>query len=114
MTECCQVTTTIDTREGAERLAALAVEAGLAACAQVQGPIASTYRWRGQIEHAAEWYCHFKTTRARLPDLERLLKTEHPYELPEIVAVAIAAGNPDYLAWIEDSVRVTSIPPKPA
>jgi len=107
MTACCQVTTTIDSREGAERLAALLVEEGLAACAQVIGPVASTYRWEGRVEQATEWYCHLKTTVARLPELEARLRAVHSYQVPEIIAVPISAGHSAYLAWIEDNVRPT-------
>lgn len=105
MTGCCQVTTTLDSREAADRLASLLVEARLAACAQVTGPVASTYRWQGRTEHAAEWSCALKTTLARLPALEARIRAEHPYQVPEIVAVPIVAGDPAYLAWIEDGVR---------
>lgn len=107
MTSCCQVTTTLDSREAADRLAALLVEARLAACAQVSGPVTSTYRWQGRVEHAVEWLCSLKTTLARLPALEARIRAEHPYRVPEIVAVPIAAGHPAYLKWIEDGVRDT-------
>ncbi|MGH7631289.1 MAG: divalent-cation tolerance protein CutA [Gemmatimonadales bacterium] len=105
MADCCQVTTTVATREDADRIAAALVEERLAACVQVAGPIASTYRWQGAVERAAEWYCHCKTTRARYPALEARLRALHPYQTPEIIAVPIVAGLPAYLAWIEDSVR---------
>jgi periplasmic divalent cation tolerance protein len=107
VTGCCQVTTTVDSREAADRLAALLVEARLAACAQVAGPVASTYRWQGRTDRATEWSCSLKTTLARLPALEARIRAEHPYQVPEIVAVPIVAGDPAYLAWIEDSVRET-------
>jgi periplasmic divalent cation tolerance protein len=107
MTACCQVTTTIDSRASAERLAALLVGERLAACAQVVGPVASTYWWQGRVEQATEWYCHLKTTFARLPELETRLKAVHSYQVPEIIAVPISAGHPAYLAWIEDTVRPT-------
>lgn len=107
MTGCCQVTTTLDSREAADRLAALLVDARLAACAQVTGPVASTYRWQGRIERAAEWSCSLKTTMTRLPALEARIRAEHPYQVPEIVAVPIVVGDPAYLAWIEDGVRDT-------
>ncbi len=99
------MTTTLDSREAADRLAALLVEARLAACAQVTGPVASTYRWQGRTERAVEWACTLKTTLARLPVLEARIRAEHPYQVPEIVAVPIVAGDPAYLAWIEDGVR---------
>jgi periplasmic divalent cation tolerance protein len=107
MTACCQVTTTVDSREAADRLAGLLVDERLAACAQVTGPITSTYWWQGRVERATEWACLLKTTVARLPALEARIRAEHPYQVPEIVAVPIVAGDPAYLAWIEDGVRPT-------
>ncbi|HEY8106630.1 MAG TPA: divalent-cation tolerance protein CutA [Gemmatimonadales bacterium] len=107
MTGCCQVTTAVDSREAAERLGALLVEARLAACAQITGPIVSIYRWQGRVEHATEWLCLLKTTVSRMPDLEARIRAEHSYQVPEIVAVPIVAGDPAYLAWIEDGVRDT-------
>ena len=75
-----------------------------AACAQVQGPIESTYRWEGQVERAAEWYCHLKTTREAVPGLRARLLELHPYDTPEIIALPIVDGDPGYLRWIEASV----------
>ena len=95
-----QVTTTIDARASADHLARSAVEARLAACGQVLGPVTSTYRWQGELETAQEWMVVFKTTAERYPALEAHLRTAHPYEVPEIVAVPVHGGNPDYLAWV--------------
>jgi periplasmic divalent cation tolerance protein len=85
------------------------VEEGLAACGQVAGPIGSTYRWEGRVETAAEWYCHLKTSAARLPEALARIRRLHPYEVPEIIAVPIVAGDPDYLRWVGASVT----PPGP-
>ncbi|MGE5927660.1 MAG: divalent-cation tolerance protein CutA [Gemmatimonadota bacterium] len=101
--ECVQVTTTLPSREAADRLAEELVGARLAACAQVVGPVASTYRWEGAVERAEEWYCHFKTTRARLGALADAIRARHSYELPEIVAVSLD-GSEDYLRWIAENV----------
>ena len=95
-----QVTVTAASKEEAERLAEDVVERRLAACAQVQGPIASTYRWEGRIEHAVEWYCHLKTIRARVAALELRVRELHSYRNPEIIALPIVAGSPEYLRWI--------------
>jgi periplasmic divalent cation tolerance protein len=105
VTTCCQVTTTLPDQATAERLAAAVVEERLAACAQVQGPISSTYRWEGSIERGTEWYCHLKTTERRLPALQARIGELHPYEVPEIIAVPILDGNADYLSWVEQNVR---------
>jgi periplasmic divalent cation tolerance protein len=101
--ECLLVTTTVDSREIAEQLAAALVDRRLAACAQVSGPVASIYRWRGTVNHASEWLCQLKTTRARLPALEAALDTLHPYDLPELTVVPLG-GSTAYLAWIEEAV----------
>lgn len=103
MAECLLVTTTVDNREIAEQLAAALVDRRLAACAQVSGPVASTYRWRGTVEHASEWLCQLKTTRGRLAALEAALDTLHPYDLPELTVVPLG-GSTAYLAWIEEAV----------
>lgn len=103
MAECLLVTTTVDSREIAEQLAAALVDRRLAACAQVSGPVASIYRWRGTVEYASEWLCQLKTTRARLPALEAALDTLHPYDLPELTVVPLG-GSTAYLAWIEEAV----------
>jgi periplasmic divalent cation tolerance protein len=105
VTGCCQVTTTLPDPSAADRLAHTLVGERLAACAQVSGPITSTYRWQGSIERANECYCHLKTTLDRLPALRERIRELHPYEVPEIIAVPITAGDPSYLKWIEESVR---------
>jgi periplasmic divalent cation tolerance protein len=56
------------------------------------------------VEKAAEWYCHLKTTAARVPALTSRIRELHPYETPEIIALPVVEGNPAYLRWIEDSV----------
>ncbi|MFE9570769.1 divalent-cation tolerance protein CutA [Streptomyces sp. NPDC006692] len=94
------VQTTTDSADKAAALARGAVEARLAACAQIAGPVTSVYRWAGDIETAQEWQVLFKTTAARYPDLERHLLAAHDYETPEIIATEVAAGSAAYLSWI--------------
>src|SRR5687768_17784549 len=101
---CCQVTTTLPDQPAAERIAATLVAERLVACAQVMGPVSSTYRWQGKVEHSGEWYCHLKTIQERLPELSRRIRELHPYEVPEIIALPIVGGDPGYLKWIEESV----------
>ncbi len=98
------MTTTLPDQASADRLAAVLVDERLAACAQVLGPVSSTYRWQGSTEHAMECYCHLKTTVARLPALKARIRELHPYEVPEVIAVPIIGGNPEYLRWIEEAV----------
>ena len=104
MAVCFQVTTTLPDEAAANQIAARLVEERLAACAQVLGPVSSTYRWKGRTEQAAEWYCNLKTTKTRLPALQKRIRELHPYEVPEIVAIQIQDGDADYLRWIEAEI----------
>jgi len=70
----------------------------------VHGPISSIYRWQGATERTTEWYCHLKTTAARLAALQARIGELHPYEVPEIISVPIYDGNADYLSWVAESV----------
>jgi periplasmic divalent cation tolerance protein len=108
MTAYLQVLTAVDTRERAQLLARLAVEARLAACAQVIGPITSTYWWQGRLETAEEFLCLVKTTGERYPELERAIREAHPYQVPEILATPVSAGLGAYLAWLDESTRESS------
>jgi periplasmic divalent cation tolerance protein len=105
MTDYIQVVTTTEHREDAERIARTLVERRLAACAQVSGPITSTYRWQGQIETAQEWQCRAKSRRDLYDEIEQAIRQAHPYEVPEILAMPIAAGSVDYLAWLDGEVK---------
>lgn len=105
MTGCCQVTTTWPDQTAADRAATTLVTERLAACAQVQGPLQSTYAWKGGQEQGQEWYCHLKTTTGRLGALQQRIRELHPYEVPEIIAVPIVGGDEDYLRWIRSELE---------
>ncbi len=102
--EHLQVTTTAGTEEEAERIGAALVERRFAACVQVIGPIASRYRWQGEVERATEWLCVAKTSAARYDEIEAAIRELHSYEEPEIIATPIVAGSPGYLEWIRQAV----------
>ncbi len=105
MGEYIQVTTTIDSREGAQRIAERLLEEKLAACVQISGPITSSYWWKGERESAREWSCTAKSTAARYPQIERAIREVHGYEEPEILATAVVFGSDGYLRWIRDTVQ---------
>lgn len=105
MDDCVQVITTVDSRSKADELARLAVERRLAACAQVTGPIDSTYWWNGAVDTASEWQVLYKTTAARTEALIAMVRSEHPYETPEVIATPIVGGNPAYLDWVRAETR---------
>lgn len=88
----------------ARRLAGLLVEARLAACVNILPGLTSVYRWQGAVESAEEALLVIKTDAAHYPALEETLQREHPYELPEVVAVSIAAGSTRYLEWLHASL----------
>jgi periplasmic divalent cation tolerance protein len=103
--EFLQVQTTTDSRAEAVELARAAVTARFAACAQVAGPVASTYWWEGEMERAEEWLVIMKLPADRYADLSALLTRLHSYDEPEIIAMPICAGSAGYLAWIRDETR---------
>lgn len=94
------VFTNLPDDDSARSLARQLVEARLAACANVLAPCRSVYRWQGKVEDAQEVPLLVKTTAARYGAVEAAIRAAHPYEVPEIVAVPIAHGLPDYLDWI--------------
>ena len=100
-----QVLTTTERKEDAEKIAAALIEKRLAACVQIAGPITSIYRWRENIESAGEWQCWIKTKEALYMEIEKTIKSIHPYEVPEIIAVPIARGSREYLEWLEKEVK---------
>ncbi len=93
-------------RESAEKIARRLVETNAAACVNILPALTSVYQWRGTIETEQELLLLIKTRDDRYPEIEQQIKSLHPYELPEIIAVSIARGLPDYLKWI-DSCLVT-------
>jgi periplasmic divalent cation tolerance protein len=101
----CQVVTTTDARDAAESLSRSAVEARVAACGQVSGPIISTYWWQGQVETAEEWRITFKTPLDRYAALEQHIRDHHSYDVPEILGSPVTAGNPAYLDWLTEETR---------
>ena len=103
--EVLEVAVSTPDRALAERLAAVLVAERLAACAQVSGPVASTYRWQGTVEQAQEWTCRAKTTAARLDALVARVVALHPYDTPEVLALRAAGGHPSYLAWVHEAVN---------
>src|SRR5215216_2689862 len=93
------VVTTVGDKKEARRMAQALVEAGLAACAQIE-KIDSVYAWKGAIEHGKEYRVLFKTTEARYDAVENAIRDMHSYELPAIYAVACERIFAPYAAWI--------------
>jgi len=102
MAQYIQVSTTVEKRDDARGIAEALVGKRLAACAQIVGPILSVYWWKGRMEQAEEWLLILKTREDLYARLEGEIRTLHPYEVPEIVAVPLAAGSWHYLRWIDE------------
>jgi len=91
-------------QDTARGLARLALESDLVACANLVSKIESHYWWRGKIESSVEVLVIFKTTKAKLKALEKLVIAKHPYDTPELIVLPISGGNRRYLDWIASSV----------
>ncbi len=98
--EVVVVLCTVGRCEDAEGIAAAIVERRLAACANILPGIVSVYRWRGELRKDEEWLLVVKTLRERFEDLRAAIVALHPYEVPEVVALPVAAGHPPYLSWV--------------
>ena len=94
------VLTNLPERAAAERLADLLIERKLAACVNILAPCRSVYRWKGAVQRDEEHPMLIKTTAERYAALEQALRAEHPYELPEIIALPVERGLAAYLAWV--------------
>lgn len=94
------VITNAPDREIALKIARALIERKLAACVNILAECTSVYRWQGKLETATEVPMLIKTRAAIYPDLEAAIKSLHPYELPEIVAVPVERGLPEYLEWV--------------
>lgn len=99
------VLTNLPDRASAERLADELIERRLAACVNILAPCRSVYRWKDAVQHDDEHPVLIKTTVERYPALEQAIRERHPYELPEIIAVPIANGLADYLAWVDSETK---------
>jgi periplasmic divalent cation tolerance protein len=100
------VLVTCATAREAEQIARTLVEQRLAACVNLIGtPVRSIYRWQGKIETASEYLLVIKTSREKLAGLREQVERLHSYDVPEVIALPIVAGSPQYLRWLEGSLR---------
>ncbi|HUQ52818.1 MAG TPA: divalent-cation tolerance protein CutA [Gammaproteobacteria bacterium] len=102
--ETMVVLTTCGNDDDAQALARVLVERRLAACVNAISKVASTYRWKGEVQQDQETLLIIKTTAPRLAALERAIREHSKYEVPELLALNVEAGGADYLAWVRESV----------
>lgn len=77
----------------------------LAACVNILPSLVSVYEWQGEIEQATECQLIIKTTESNWPNVQSYIKSQHPYDVPEIICLPIEDGDKDYLAWIEQNTK---------
>lgn len=94
------VLNTCPDRDCAQRIAERLVRDRLAACVTILPQVHSIYEWQGEVQQESECQLIIKTRRARFAQLCQALRAQHPYELPEIIALPIVDGLPAYLDWI--------------
>ena len=87
----------------ARAIADEAVETRIAACANIEGPMASTYRWKGVVEQAFEFILWLKAPAANFSRIEAVVAKHHPYDVPAIVALGVSDVSAPYAAWIKEN-----------
>ena len=97
------VLTTCPSRDEAEKLARLLVKTSAAACVSLLHGVESVYRWKGNVESGVEHMLLIKTTAACYPAVEQTIRQNHSYQVPEIIALSVAAGEARYLEWLAAS-----------
>jgi periplasmic divalent cation tolerance protein len=102
--ECVVVLITAPDADTAARIARTLVEEKLAACGNVLPQVRSIYRWQGKVEDASEALLVLKTARGRFKEIVDRVRAIHPYEVPEVIALPVAAGYDVYLDWIIGSL----------
>ena len=98
--EVLLVMTNLPDRDVAERIASSLVTEGVAACVNVLADCTSVYHWEGKLNRTTEVPLLIKTTKAAYPRLQDVLHKLHPYEIPELIALPVSAGLPEYLNWV--------------
>lgn len=100
------VITNVPDNAVAERLASALIDAHAAACVNILAQCRSVYRWQGKMETSTEVPMLIKTTAEAYPRVERILRECHPFAVPEIIAVPITYGLPEYLAWVATETEI--------
>jgi periplasmic divalent cation tolerance protein len=94
------ILTNLPDAASAKKIANALIESRAAACVNVLAECGSVYRWQGRVETAAEIPLLIKTTAANYPLVEQIVRTQHPYDVPELIAIPITHGLPAYFDWL--------------
>ncbi len=101
------VLVTVESEEQAKRISDVLLQGKLVACANIVHDVKSLFWWKGRLDRSDELLVILKSRRELLDEIVRLVKENHSYEVPEVIAIPIIGGNPDYLRWIDESVEVS-------
>lgn len=96
---------TCGSKPEAQKIADSLLKKKLTACANIIPGVSSRFWWRGSLDNAAETILMLKTLKSKFRKIESVIKQLHSYDVPEIIAIPIAAGSKDYLDWIKKSVK---------
>jgi len=96
--------TTASSQDEAEKISTALLDARVASCVQMQ-PMKSMYHWKGTIEVADEIHLIIKSMSVHFAEIEKVIKENHSYETPQIVAIPIIDGSAEYLQWIKTSTE---------
>ncbi len=99
------ILTTTDSEESAHRIAAALVEAREAACVSILPGVRSIYRWQGKVCDEGELLLLIKTVAGLFEAVRTRIRQLHPYQAPEVVALPMTAGDPDYMRWLSEQVH---------
>ncbi len=96
---------TTPNKKEASRIAEALIRSKSAACVNIIDKVRSLFWWKGKVDSAQECLLMIKTAKSKLPRVIKTVKSKHSYQVPEIIALPIIAGNKAYLKWIDDSLR---------
>ena len=96
---------TVPDKKQARQVANKLIKTKLAACVNIIPGVESLFSWKGKIDSAKELLLIIKSEKSKLPKIIKTVKSLHSYEVPEIIALPIIAGNKEYLRWIDECIR---------
>ena len=85
-------------------MAELLVKEKVAACVSISPHVVSVYQWKGKLETEEEVMLFIKTTRANYPNVEKVIKNNHSYDVPEIIVLPVLEAEEKYGLWVKESV----------
>ena len=106
MTDALLIRIMCPSKDVAQKIADTAVEQRLAACANIEGPVSSTYLWKGVVEQPFEHVLRLKSVGGCWPALEKLVHALHPYDVPAMVALPCSRMAEDFAAWVDENTKV--------